>query len=137
MHESLGFTEMDIAILYSMSKPSSSLGKIMIYYASTNRDRVPSREELERCMNTALAIEAMTMIKGKFLLSEEWFERLHQFDISTANEIDSLLEVTTLLKAETWECIHPPEYVLSQKEYNSALEEIKASGFQRLLGRNA
>lgn len=133
MSESLRFTEMDIAILYSMPKPSVTLATIMRYYAFINRDRVPSREELERCLNTALAIGAMTVKHGRFLLYEEWFERLHYFDESTENEIDSLLEVTELLEAEKWERISHAGYSLSQDEYDSAIRQIKSSGFKWLL----
>jgi hypothetical protein len=69
------------------------------------------------------------------VLSEEWHERLHQFDASTDNEIDSLLEVTELLEVETWKRIHPVEYALSQEEYDAAIRQLKSNGF-RMLGRN-
>src|SRR5688572_9031696 len=120
--DEIRFTRLDAAILYSTAQPGLPLDQLIWYYTFVNRDAPPSFEELAGCLSRATRAGVLTVTgDDRFVVTDEWYQRIRQFDDQSPNEIESLIRFEErVLLARDWPATGVEEFRLTLAPYRAA-----------------
>lgn len=119
------FSSMDAAIVYSIPKPGTTLTNLVRCYCYINRAAPPSHATLSQCLGKTLAAGVVKRsVDGQFAVDGKWYDYVHQFDGTAANEIESMLAFEEVLTAREWPKVCRQHFALDVADYTSALNQI-------------
>jgi hypothetical protein len=123
----LRFTETDADILYSMPMVKTDVTTIVRYYLFINRTGAPTYEEIAGVLAKAIQAGIMNRNGGKFIVESTWFERIHQADDTSENEIESMLKFEEWFVNQPFEPVSDAVFVLSKSDYAAVLKKLGAT----------
>lgn len=127
------FQYTDAAILFCVPEPGCDLNYLVHRYTYFERIAVPTYETIAGCLDRAVRAGAITFpTEGKYRLSSEWFDRVHQHDDEFAASEHAMLEFSERLEAQEWPTI-ATEFVLPMAEFQRAADYTRQS-LDRLFG---
>lgn len=89
--DSIFLNEYDVAVLFAIPYPGAELFTILNCYVFIHRDTCPTFKEIGTSLHRSQQAGIVVRIGDRFRVTEEWYARIHRYDDSAGNEIESLL----------------------------------------------
>jgi len=89
--ETVQFNVRDAELLYSFPKPWSDLTTVIRCFKFLNRTAAPTYEELTSCLMKAQRAGIIQEAEGKYIVENQWYDKIHAADESEENEIEAML----------------------------------------------
>ena len=122
---SIRFKTIDAEFLYSFPKTANDLRTIVWAYTFINRTGPPTYEELTSCLTNGLRVGIIRQEGEKFIIDDNWYDRIHMSDDTAENEIDSMLEFEDGFVNMDFNETNNTVCTLTEVEYKSILAKLR------------
>jgi len=118
------FTIRDAEILYAIPKLGADVATIVRCYMFLNRSAPPTQDEIQGCLTKALNADIARKFGDVFVVSEEWYDRIHAADETADNEIEAMLEFADSVVNEEFTEVRRTSYAISERDFESIVEAL-------------
>jgi len=118
------FNTKDAELLYSFPKPATDVKTIVWCFTFINRTYSPSFGELTSCLTKGLKAGIIREDGGRFVIDDDWYDRIHMADATAENEIESMLEFEEGFVNVYFDERTDAACTLTKEEYESILSKL-------------
>jgi hypothetical protein len=122
--DNVQFTPTESQLLYAFPAVQTDLGTVVWYYTFVHRTYPPTYEEVVNFLTKAQAVGIIRQDAGKYLVVPDWYNRVHQFDETSDNEIEAFLAFEEQFVSEVFPRINEVANHLTQDEYATLLRNL-------------
>jgi len=115
----------NVELLYSIPRPGGDLATIVRAFVFLNRSTSPAFSLLQECFTKALQAGILTATDGNYQVQPDWYERIHRFDESAGNEIESMLEFQDEFVGEEVPLVTSAKFSFTEEDYNAIVRGIQ------------
>ncbi|MHC2071092.1 hypothetical protein ACYFX5_26770 [Bremerella sp. T1] len=118
----VAFSVDDVEILYSIPLPGGDIATIVRAFTFLNRSAPPPFSLIKDCFTKALQSGIMVENDGHFQIVPEWYKRIHGYDASEGNEIESMLAFQDEFVGEELSVVAALQASFTEKAYSAILQ---------------
>lgn len=119
------FSVDDVELLYAIPQPGGDLALIVRTFAFLNRSAAPSFSVVQDCLTKALQSGIVIANDGRYQISPEWYERIHEHDESEGNEVESMLAFQDEFVGEELPVIADAQAGFTKEDYEAVLQSMQ------------
>ena len=124
-NNTISFATDEVELLYCIPQPGGDLPTILWTFGFINRSAPPAFSLLQACLTKALQAGMLSANKGHYKIEPVWYDRIHMFDATEANEIESMLAFQDEFVGVELPVLITGQVDLSEQAYQAALEELQ------------
>ena len=121
---SVQFSVRDAELLYAFPGGEADVATIVRNFIFINRTSAPSYGEFAGCLLRASQVGMIAKAPRGFVVDRYWYEWIHQADVLSGNEIESMLLFQDEFVDVDFDEVTCALPVLSEKEYRSIVATL-------------